>query len=298
MTSKVSIIIPTYNNEKTIGRAIMSAQDQSYKNIEIIVIDNGSTDATINIVNNFSKDDSRIIFVKSEHGRSKARNKGLQISNGNYIQFLDSDDTISTNTILVAVEFLDTNTDFFAYATGATYIDDVSGKKVIRATLEKYHNSILGNNIFPINSLVFRNNISTYFVENIEYDEDWLFWASNLFEKSIKYSSEFGVQVHITGFNTTNQHSKMLKYAVYVRSIIKSKFKYKSLRLFWRDVHLAVRYKLLINESKELNKEIEMGKLKFEILLITPFFNFRFMRNYFQKKLNNSMKHNIYLDLG
>ena len=87
---KISVIIPTFNRSKTIFRAIDSILKQTYKPYEIIVVDDGSTDGTKNLVIN--KYPSIKYFYQSNNGVSKARNKGLHESKGEWIAFLDSDD--------------------------------------------------------------------------------------------------------------------------------------------------------------------------------------------------------------
>lgn len=90
---KVSVIIPAYNMELYIGDSVQSVIDQTYKNLEIIVIDDGSTDGTAEICEELGRNDGRIRVVHKENGGlSDARNYGLQISTGEYIAFLDADD--------------------------------------------------------------------------------------------------------------------------------------------------------------------------------------------------------------
>jgi glycosyltransferase involved in cell wall biosynthesis len=90
---KISIIIPTYNREKFISRAIKSVLNQSYPDWELIIIDDASIDKTEAEVKNFQKD-ARIIYKKlpENKGVNYARNRGVEISSGEWISFLDSDD--------------------------------------------------------------------------------------------------------------------------------------------------------------------------------------------------------------
>lgn len=91
----VSVVIPVYNREKLLERALFSVINQSYKNLEIIIIDDGSTDNTKKVIDNFKKKEKRedIIYVYQDNrGASSARNKGVLIAKGQYVSFLDSDD--------------------------------------------------------------------------------------------------------------------------------------------------------------------------------------------------------------
>lgn len=92
---KVSVIIPMYNSESYIIRCIQSVINQSYSNLEIIVIDDGSTDSGLELCKKLSLTDGRIrIFSQDNKGVAKARNRGIDIAEGKYIFFLDSDDAI------------------------------------------------------------------------------------------------------------------------------------------------------------------------------------------------------------
>ncbi len=91
----VSIIIPAYNVQKYIERSIKSAIEQTLKDIEIIVVNDGSTDKTRDIIERLAKEDSRIVVINKENGGlSSARNAGIKIAQGEYIQHLDGDDWI------------------------------------------------------------------------------------------------------------------------------------------------------------------------------------------------------------
>ncbi len=93
--SKISIIIPVYNSEKVIARCLESVLNQDYKNIEIIIINDGSKDRSQEIIEQYSKIDGRIKIIKTENqGVSSARNLGIQNASGKYVCFLDADDYV------------------------------------------------------------------------------------------------------------------------------------------------------------------------------------------------------------
>lgn len=108
MDSMVSVVIPTYNREKTISRAIDSVLSQTYTDIEIIVVDDGSTDRTIHLLDQYS---SKITVFKQDHrGANAARNLGIKNAKGKYIAFLDSDDEWLPNKIAIQINYMcDTN---------------------------------------------------------------------------------------------------------------------------------------------------------------------------------------------
>ena len=95
---KVSIIVPVYNVDKYLDACIKSVVDQSYNNLELILVDDGSPDNSPKICDEWAKKDSRVkVIHKANGGVSSARNCGLDVATGEYVTFLDSDDTINKN---------------------------------------------------------------------------------------------------------------------------------------------------------------------------------------------------------
>lgn len=108
----LSVIIPVYNNELTLSECIDSVIKQTYTNIEIIIINDGSTDNSIGIINSFKENYDNIIFIDSDNkGVSHARNLGLKKSSGEYIAFVDGDDLVEPNMYKVLIEYYITRED-------------------------------------------------------------------------------------------------------------------------------------------------------------------------------------------
>ena len=108
----VSIIIPCYNSELFIIECLESCQIQTYRQIEIIVIDDGSTDKSTEIVNQFMVKNSDVncrLLSKENKGASSARNTGIKESNGTFIQFLDADDILFKDKIQSQVDLINEN---------------------------------------------------------------------------------------------------------------------------------------------------------------------------------------------
>lgn len=100
MEELISVLIPAYNVEKYIGQCLESVLAQTYKNIEIIVIDDGSTDKTLSICKQYEeKSDNMRVFHKQNGGVSSARNMALEVSNGDWIAWIDADDVVSCHYI-------------------------------------------------------------------------------------------------------------------------------------------------------------------------------------------------------
>ena len=105
---KISVIVPVYNTEKYIGRCIESILNQSYKELEVIVINDGSSDGSAEIIRKYAENDSRIIFIDNKnYGVSESRNIGIRNAKGEYIQFVDSDDFIDENMLKDTLKLLE-----------------------------------------------------------------------------------------------------------------------------------------------------------------------------------------------
>lgn len=107
MEKLVSIIIPAYNTEKYIGNCIESVIKQTYHNLEVIIVNDGSEDNTLGIITKARLRDNRVVVINQENnGPSAARNAGLKICRGDYVFFLDSDDWLIPNCIekLISIE--------------------------------------------------------------------------------------------------------------------------------------------------------------------------------------------------
>src|SRR3989440_1186714 len=107
----VSVIIPTYNYAHFITEAVASVQSQTYSNWEIIVVDDGSTDDTEEVVKRIAADERRISYLRQDNARqAAARNNGISHAKGNYFQFLDGDDLIEPQKLEQQVTFSEQHT--------------------------------------------------------------------------------------------------------------------------------------------------------------------------------------------
>lgn len=91
----ISIIVPVYNAEKYLDNCISSILNQTYKNIELILVNDGSTDNSLQICNKYKEDKRVKIYSQENKGQGAARNKGIDVANGYYIGFCDADDTLN-----------------------------------------------------------------------------------------------------------------------------------------------------------------------------------------------------------
>lgn len=122
MNPIVSIIIPCFNSEAFLRETLDSVLNQSFEGWECLIINNGSTDRTVEIGEEYSSNDSRFKVISKEHGGiSSGRNLGINSANGLFIQLLDSDDLITNDKILKEVEFFNENQAVDIVYSGARY---------------------------------------------------------------------------------------------------------------------------------------------------------------------------------
>ncbi|WP_254807828.1 glycosyltransferase family 2 protein [Natronosalvus amylolyticus] len=136
MSEKVSIIIPTYNRAKRLGNAIISVLSQTHTNYELIIIDDGSTDNTEELVGSFS--DRKIVYEKhsKNKGVAEARNTGLDIASGEYICFLDSDDEWKSNKLEVQLKYTKScNEDCIGSYTDVNIVRESALKEIASSLL-------------------------------------------------------------------------------------------------------------------------------------------------------------------
>lgn len=190
----VSVIVPVYNNEKWIGRCLESIMFQSYKNIEIIVVDDGSTDESGKIVEDYSRNDNRIrIILQANHGVGYSRNVGMSVSEGEYIVFIDSDDFISRDYIERMMERMKDDIDLVICGYNEVRLDD----NIVRITNTHVLNhtvcSELSGNIYRdfykireyINSPCLKIYRKKHIIQhNLEFPEDMVAGEDYIFNLS------------------------------------------------------------------------------------------------------------------
>ncbi len=123
---KLSVIIPVYNVENYLKRCLDSVINQTYKDLEIIVVNDGSTDSSLEIAREYAEEDKRIKIVNKENGGlSSSRNAGLDVATGEVVAFLDSDDWVELNAYELAMEaFNDHSADMVWFAMKNVYDED------------------------------------------------------------------------------------------------------------------------------------------------------------------------------
>lgn len=220
---KISVIMPVYNGEKYLAEAIQSVLNQTCKDFEFIIIDDGSTDNTEKIINSF--DDSRIILVKLKHeGIVNALNKGIEISTGEYIIRADADDISELNRFEKLVNYMDSNLEVGVCGSWASKIYE-DGKEIGEMVYPPQGNKqikkyCLFHNPFIHPSVIFRKDevtkVGSY--RNFKHNEDYELWTRVLRKKSGHNIPEFLLKYRIHSSQITKKNNfKMRLIGMYVR---------------------------------------------------------------------------------
>lgn len=194
-----SIIVPIFNAEKYIRRCIESILCQTYSDFEVILIDDGSNDHSLDICLEYSRKDSRVKVIQQKNkGVSSARNAGIEKSTGNWIIFIDADDRIAKNALEISAEVLSKNKQIDTIAWGSNFENKDSIKQLIKYEDDKiftnieflkipnFHQAVWGY-IFSRN-IIATNNLR--FDEKLSMSEDKLFMLEYLLLASDIFTSK------------------------------------------------------------------------------------------------------------
>ena len=244
---KVSIVVPVYNKEKDVKKCINSLVRQSYRDIEIVIIDDGSTDNSYDICNKYAKRDSRVkVFAKENEGVEIARIYGIEKSTGTYITFVDSDDWLSENAIEVMISSLkaheaDVSIINFCRVIGSRGIvkkknkDDIYNNQLItqQEFIEKHLQAFCGWDRFPINvwgKLYKRELLQDIKLSGLTYGEDLCMNLQVLPKAKKIVTNPEGLYYYRYGGITTN-----IKDSLFDNAISQYLFKIQYFRKFKRD---------------------------------------------------------------
>ena len=184
--SLLSVVMPVYNAEKHLGYAIQSVLNQTHKNLELIIINDGSTDKSREIAGSFY--DSRIRYFDNEtnSGIVFSRNRGVELSMGDFIGMVDADDVVYPEKFEKQINFLSKNPDFGLVGSWVKFIDDngnrLPGSWKLNAPAEMIPSIMLFKNYFLQSAVLYKNECLKAFSFSKGYDivEDYLIWYQML----------------------------------------------------------------------------------------------------------------------
>ncbi len=209
---KVSVIIPVFNGEKFIEKSLDSIASQTYKSFEVLIINDGSTDNSLSIIQKWMNDNSSLVNVKvfstANSGVSFARNTGIQKSKGEYIAFLDCDDYWEDEKLETQVRILEVDQTCVGVITNFFLVKDVNGYglKVFRLINHKNIESLrigwlslLGNGGLISSSLIYRKNLSLIFSTDLSTSADLDFFLNLSIAGKVRIVDEPLVSYRIHG---------------------------------------------------------------------------------------------------
>ena len=201
MAIKFSIILPTYNREYLLHEAIDSVMNQSYQDWELIVVDDGSTDNTREIVELFMHRDSRVKYIFQENKeRSAARNKGIENSIGDWICFLDSDDKYYSNHLDCLYESIIQLNEFKFFITGIVLKNgDVKVKRPFLDFSTKNRIKVVADGLILMNTVCISRDVLEMhrFDEHFSIWEDTQLWLRILMDNEIYQIKAYTCQQNI-----------------------------------------------------------------------------------------------------
>lgn len=257
---KVSIILCFYNEEKYLAKAIDSVLAQTYSNFELIIINDGSSDSSDEIVKSYQDDRIRYTVNKENKRLAYCRNRGLELATGDYVGFFDGDDIMMPEKMECQVRYLKEHEDIMLVSGGYAYMDG-NGNVDKNAVMPKYRSNdqikafmLFGNCIACAGAALFRREIidryHIRFDETNKASEDYRFWIDMLpygkvanveevfFHYRINHGSKSSVIVKKDESAYDRELRKVLEYAWTMRGFVLQE---KELMFIYDFLHKNVR---------------------------------------------------------
>jgi len=293
---KLSVIVNFHNGEKYLKKCLDSIIEQNYKNIEIILWDNGSNDGSSNIIKTYSDDRIKYIFNKNKVALYKARNQAIMYSSGEFIAFLDSDDWWEKD-YLSSREIFFSNSDFDFFYSNTNFFYEKLNKYKIYKNYDLPNGNIFNNlskdYFLIISGVIFRRDIFKNFglfneSYNIIGDYEYLMKISQFCKAHSSNIPMLNYRVHENNFSKL--HSKMFYEEFkdwFNKNILEDKNKnyLKNIKNFSAKLSYLEISNLILNEKKNLNLFIKIlkhvslkEKIKFIILFFTPKKFFKYLK--------------------
>lgn len=199
----VSIITPVYNRQEFIDECVQSILNQTFKDWELILIDDCSTDLSVKKINEYILLDSRIkaYFFNENVGAGVARNKGIEISNGRFISFLDSDDYWHKDKLKLQIDFMLLNNIEFSYTFSYKLDEKDIASKILLPPKSVSSFSLIFNNYIKTPTAIYdTKRIGKIYMPNYRKRQDWGLWF-NILKKT---NNAYCLGVPLAYFRTSN----------------------------------------------------------------------------------------------
>jgi len=232
---KISVIMPNYNCEKYIAKAIDSILNQTFTDFEFIIIDDGSTDNSWNIIQEYAKKDERIVAVRNDENLKicKTLNKWLELARWEYIARMDSDDIAKKEWLEKVYNFINKNKDIWLCWSNFEFIDKnwkIIWEKKFPETNTKIKKSIWFKNPFAHNTVIFRKKCCEefwWYDENFLYAEDLELWI-RFWQKYQMYN----IQENLVQYRVFWENSILKKQKLMIQNTLKARR--KAIKLWYK----------------------------------------------------------------
>ncbi|MEE3342814.1 MAG: glycosyltransferase family 2 protein [Bacilli bacterium] len=213
---KISIIVPVYNSEKFLDKCIQSVLNQSYQNFELVLVNDGSTDNSLSIIEKYTKDNRIKLINKKNSGVSDTRNVGIEVATGDLIMFLDSDDYFEENYLYEMITELNNN-NCELVISGLTYRDE--NYKLLKKQLYTNKTKKINFNdiiLDMINTLYFSSCYKMLFKKsfleekNIKFDKNLKYGEDTMFAYNLLKNCSSIFYINSTGYNYVQNSSSVL----------------------------------------------------------------------------------------
>lgn len=190
MEPLVSVIMPVFNSEKYLLDSVKSVLEQSFMNLELIIIDNNSNDSSADMIANYCNSDSRIISLRClESGPAYARNLGIKKAGGRYIAFLDSDDIWLKDKLKLQIEFMLSNEYAFTHTNYEEIIEsgEKTGRIIGQPSKLSYEDLLKSCQIGCLTAIYDTHVIGKHYMPLIKKRQDYALWLSILKQHPYAY---------------------------------------------------------------------------------------------------------------
>jgi len=283
MKPLVSIVVPSYNHAKYIKETILSLVHQTYQNIELIIIDDGSKDNSVEILKGLQKEFDFQLILRENRGLIATLNEGLALANGKYFCVVASDDIFMLNKIEIQVAFMEQNPEY-ALCFGKMKIIDENSKYVKDFKVKKIKSGFMFYNIFAKKFIItaptvmlqknILQDIGGYSQEF--YIEDFPLWLKLSLKYPFGYINEYLVSYRIHGKNMSSNISTSIQEMDKVLNRYNIDSKTKRILNFWY-------YRWFCDLSKTDDRELTFQYMR--KALPTSFYKLRFLRSYLRYSL-------------
>lgn len=219
----VSVITPVHNAQEYLAETIESILNQTYKNFEIILIDDLSTDSSREIIKKYESMDKRVksVLLQNNYGVAKARNEGIKKAKGRFIAFLDSDDLWKHDKLEKQINFMMNNEYEFTF-TGYEFIDENGNKlgNVVHTKDKVTYNDLLKHNVIGCLSVIIdKSKVKHIEMKKIRH-EDYSTWLKILKQGHIAYGLDENLASYRTRSNSLSGNK--VKSAIWTWNILKN----------------------------------------------------------------------------